>query len=491
MPDFVSIGISVVIIIVIFIVIYFILLKPSSDSADTAVTTIQSNINALSNILSEQNINVKDITENIIPKMQSTLRKSIEDLSSTVDTKNTAVAKLIDDLKTATANLSTSSTQYGTDISSIKTNLGTLQTNLDNLVKSQAIDIKSLKDKDIAFDTLLKSQADEIKRLKEKDIQFDEMMKSFKASEATDTATMKASIDQILGTKFPNLTKTIDDLIAQKSLDIEALKQRFPQLENSFSNVQNRTNANVEGLQRQLEENSKSDKRYQDYVNVINKYIDNAMAIPEISDRVKQTIFTNLKQPTSFPKPPNGDYLLEFLNLTDDQERTNYLNEHFKKFTGCEVRSEWGGSLYGYSDIMVFKQLVAKNDDDAYEYLLLFFIPAELYIRRNEDGMFIKRTDKSYSPVDNIFSFLPPFNQGQMDSIILILEKLGMPPLTKNPDDTYSYSYSNTKTAVKQAFKNYLFDCENWQTQMGRVFCKDMPRLMDYMKNSTCDSRRL
>jgi hypothetical protein len=469
MPDIVTIFAAVVVAVVIVIAIYFIILKPSSDSA---VSLIQKNIDLLSKTLSSETlINFKDITGNIIPKMQTEINKSISDLSSTVNMKNAEVAKLIADMKTATANLSTSTT---TEIKSLKASLATLQTSLDNLIKSQAVDIKSLQDKDMSLDALLQSQADEIKLLKQKDIQFDEMMKLFQASEATDTATMKASIDQILDTKFPNLTKTIDDLIAQKSLDIEALKQRFPELETSFNNVQDRTNANVEGLQRQLQANSKNDRRYQDYVNVINKYIDNAMAIPEISDRVKQTIFTN----------PKKDYLLEFLNLTDDQARTNYLNEHYKKFTGCEYKSDWHG-LYNYVDLMVLQQLFAKNDDDAYEYLLLLFLPSSLF-RRNEDGKYLKDTGKSFDPANNSFS-ITFYSDWEMNKTILGLEILGMPPLTKHADDSYSYSYSETKTAVKQALKNFLFDCENWQTQLGGNFCKDLPNLMEDMKRATCE----
>lgn len=485
MPDIVTIFAAVIAAVLIVIAIYFIILKPSSDSA---VSLIQKNIDLLSKTLSSETlINFKDITGNIIPKMQTEINKSISDLSSTVNMKNAEVAKLIADMKTATANLSTSTT---TEIKSLKASLATLQTSLDNLIKSQAVDIKSLQDKDMSLDALLQSQADEIKLLKQKDIQFDEMMKLFQASEATDTATMKASIDQILDTKFPNLTKTIDDLIAQQSLDIVALKQRFPELQTSINSVQNRIDANVQGLQQLLEVNSRNDKRYQDYVNVINKYIDNAMAIPEISDRVKQTIFTNLKRPTSSPKPPNGDYLLEFLNLTDDQERTNYLNEHYKNFTGCDYKPKWPG-LHEYFDSMVLKAFIEKNDDDAYEHLLLFYIPALVY-SKNEDGIYGKNPDNSFDKANNMFlmTFPNDYHQRLLKDITVGLEKLGMHPLTKFPDDSYAYGYPETKRAAKQAFKNFFFDCENWETQMGVKFCSVLPKLMEDIKSSTCEFQR-
>jgi hypothetical protein len=469
LPDITTVIASVVVIVIIFVAIYFTILKPSSDSA---VSTIQSSIDALDMTLSNQNINMKDIKDFIIPTMQATVKKSIDDLSLSMNTKNTEVVKLIDDMKTATANLSTSSNQFGLDIKSIKANLATLQTNLDNLVKSQAIDIKSLKDKDATIDTLLQNQAAEIKLLKEKDQQFDAVIKAFKESEATDTASMKASLEQILNIQFPNILKTIDDLITKETLDTDTLVKRFPELQESIRNLETSTNANVKTLQDQLVANSTSDKQYQGYVNVIKKYIDNAMTIPEISEKVKNSIFKSQK-----------DYFLEFLNLEDDQ-KLNYYKEQYKEFTGCKAEEEH--QFHTFSP-MVFKKLFERNDDDAFEYFLLLVFPRYLYMKYNDDGTLQESPLYKYNKEEKTFYFKPSdaSSRRELELYELALVKLGMPPLTKNTD-SYSYSYANTKAAIIQNFKNYFFDCENWEKLIGfPVRCQDV----SFIKNLAADSK--
>jgi hypothetical protein len=271
---------------------------------------------------------------------------------------------------------------------------------------------------------------------------------------------MKASIDQILDTTIPNLTKIIDDLIAKETLDIDTLSKRFPELESSILNLQNSTSANVKTLQDQLQANSRSDKQYQGYVDVINQYIDNARLIPEISDRVKKTIF---KQ---------KDYGLEYLFLPEGDAKTEYLNKHYNVYTGCTFK---GTSPHQYMDAMVFSKLKSINDDEFFETAWLYIIVANIL---NHPGA-------SFSKEAMTFSLSTP-RETTLQFITSSLVNLKLPPLTIAGPETYTYSYENTKLALITSVKNFIYDCENWGKLQNMEICEFSLRAKTDALVATC-----
>ena len=212
----------------------------------------------------ESGLKSKDVS---IETVQRSIEKSIEILNKTFTDKNTELATLISNLKKASDVFSDTTTKSVT----------ALQGQVNNL--------------QLAFNNFVKSQGDEIKRLDAKDqSNFDILNKKitdFMASEASDTAELK---------------KLISDLVAQEKADFETLSKKFPEITSTITEMKNNSQTMIDNVQKRIDKNDATDSTYNTYVDTINTYIDNALAIPEISDKVKKRIFTK-----------KADRVIEFL----------------------------------------------------------------------------------------------------------------------------------------------------------------------------------
>ena len=245
----------------------------------------------------ESGLKSKDVS---IETVQRSIEKSIEILNKTFTDKNTELATLISNLKKASDVFSDTTTK---SVTALQGQVNNLQLAFNNFVKSQGDEIKRLDAKDQSnFDILNKkitdfmaSEASDTAQLKklisdsvaQEKADLQKKMTGFMASEASDTAELK---------------KLISDLVAQEKADFETLSKKFPEITSTITEMKNNSQTMIDNVQKRIEKNDATDSTYNAYVDTINSYIDNALAIPEISDRVKKRIFTK-----------KADRVIEFL----------------------------------------------------------------------------------------------------------------------------------------------------------------------------------
>ncbi len=470
MPDIASIFISVVIVALLVAALYWFLLKPSGEEVSTNILTIQKSIATLNESLAAQDVDIKDITSNVIPTVQNTINESMDKISNKLstlsiytDSKNDELSKLIKEVKVANEELSKTTTVSATTFTNL---LNTLQVNFDMFVKKQAdafsnlsesqkteiakiytaidtglksrdtsietlqrnieksIEVlnKTVTDKNsefttlisnlkkaqdllsetttkslgtlqttlqgnlntlqVAFDKFVKLQADEIKRLDEKDqTNFDILNKKINDLQASEAAETK------------EVNKLIKDLIAQEKANFDTLSKKFPEISSTITEIKNNSQKMIDDVQKRIDKNDASDTTYNSYVDAINSYIDNALDIPEISDKVKKRIFTK-----------RGDKVIEFLTKiaanTRDGKGRDRFSEVFIRDMNQQLRTlierktgfmlpEINGSVLSISKMYLAKTF-PEVDEDANDIITMI--------------EFISSPEPTYNTVDNTIS---------------------------------------------------------------------------------------
>ena len=332
MPDIASIVISILVAIVIAFLCYWFLLKPSSETVSSNISTIQTSIDELTKSLSSSNVNIKDITSNVIPTLQTTITTSIDaisqklsTLSSNTDAKSAEFTASIEDLKTANNNLTKTTTQ---SITGLQDKIDTLQKSFDNFVTSQAAEIKRIDDKEKTDFSLVKT-----------------LIASLTSKGTDDKA---------------ELLKLIQDLAAQEKADMDTLSKKFPEINSTISQLKDDSQKTIDKIQKQLDSNDANDFKYKSYVDTINSYIDNAMGISEISDKVKMRIFSKKEDKalafikswmSNIALDSNGRPLREFkdqkvFDSLREQWRANIEKKTGYKFTFDSPNANYKASLY-------------------------------------------------------------------------------------------------------------------------------------------------
>ena len=330
----------------------------------------------------ESGLKSKDVS---IETLQRSIEKSIEILNKTFTDKNTELATLISNLKKASDVFSDTTTKSVT----------ALQGQVNNL--------------QLAFNNFVKSQGDEIKRLDAKDqSNFDILNKKitdFMASEASDTVQLK---------------KLISDLVAQEKADFETLSKKFPEITSTITEMKNNSQTMIDNVQKRIDKNDATDSTYNTYVDTINTYIDNALAIPEISDKVKKRIFTK-----------KADRVIEFLTKVATNTREGSkgperfsevfirdLNEQLKTLIErktCRILPVIDPSVLRMS-LMYIAKTFPETDEDANDIITMI--------------EFISSPEPTYNIATNTISG-PVLNMINMESakasIIVALDKNGIP----------------------------------------------------------------
>jgi hypothetical protein len=272
-------------------------------------------------------------------------------------------------------------------------------------------------------------------------------------------------------------SRLIRALIAQEQADLDALSRKFPELSTSIEEVKRDSFRNFDKLHLRLEENQSNDNLYNYYVDTINKYIDDAMTDPEISQKIKKRIF----------KTPDSDYFKQYIKFDTFETRQKYLRNIFTKVTKCVLTTkETVNSGSRILNETISNMLANKeNVDELVE--LIWLMEAG---RHYEAGL-LESSGQSYSggvmPVrydvktnefyrssveDN--QFMTSFDS----NVNKVLTLLGLPPVINS-----RYSYDNTKTAVIQSIKNMVFDCNNWMVKLGQN-PEDCERMNSYWKSA-------
>ena len=492
MPDILTIIIAVVVTIAI---IYFLIFKPSEDATKSNTSLIQSSIDEVRKSIGMQGDYTVDIKDRLIPELQKKINQSIDDLSSTVSTKSSELSKSISDLKTANDALSQSTTL---SVDKLNALLSTLKSNFDAFATSQGDSITKLTDAqkaDIAnvytaidkgmnaqgvaittlqtsiqksidtltgvvttkngeFTTLISNlqKADTLMSKSTTDIQtklnsLQKAFDNFVKTQAEELKRIDGRIDSLTQTGIDDkaaLTSMIKDLITQEH--VEMVEKKFPEIKSTIDQMKTDNQIALENLQRQLNDNATNDIKYNKYVDTINKYIDNAVSIPEISEKVKKRIFS-----------AQTDYFLEYRKLTTNKDRDAYWSKIYEKVTGCTST----GSMFRDMDRIGSMFVNSQNTDEVFE--LLCLVNLKSMIPLPEDNQ-TREPFMKYDENKNQFVLgKDAIDHGVLEPMSVALNLVKMPLISKD----YTYSYDNAKLAFRRIMTYINTDCNNWEKTMN------------------------
>lgn len=477
--------ISILIVLVIIAIIYFMFLKPSSDTVFTNVTdittvvipklqkSIEDSISEVKSSLTSQNVSMKDIKDTLIPSLETKIKKSISDLDSSVSDKNKEFTKSLDNLKKALDKLTETS---GESISGIQLKLSNLEGAFTKFVEVTVADIKRIDDKatkdysildgkitllsdrevreskriDLAIAELGKREVDESSRI-------DRSIKALSDRELGESKKLNELIDRIDKREAED-SRLIRELIAQEQADLDKLKRKFPELTTSIDEMKTDNMRNLDKLRLRLEVNQTNDRVYNSYVDTINRYINNAMTNPEISEKIKARIFNT------------QDYFLEYIKFNTFEERDNYYQEVFAKVANCAVNRTLTikNPFSIINDTITYLLTKKENLDDVLE---LFWVSEAG--RHYEAGLIESSTNQNSSlpglmPIrydvstKEFYAKAGENISSLSNDISKVLNVLGLPPIVN-----VRYSYGNTKKAAIQALKNMVLDCDNWVSTLS------------------------
>ena len=208
-----------------------------------------------------------------------------------LDATTATVTQISDTINTLQKNLSDSDGKYDvlikTTLPGIKTNLQTLLNGVDEKVNSRVTSLSGT----------VKGLPEAVKVLQE----------------LTATLSSQDSVDKVKDTLFKIQTQlnvflekdyinTLNRIIALEAKD-KTVELKFPEIEKALNRIR-----------MELDMNTQKDAIYQDYVNKINKYVDNASNSDRIPNNIKQRIFSS-----------SNDYVKELLALPDNEQMINYV----------------------------------------------------------------------------------------------------------------------------------------------------------------------
>ena len=293
-------------------------------------------------------------------------------------------------LQELTATLSTKDS-----VEKVKTTLGEIQTKLNTFLEKDYINIL---DKIIALEEKDKALEEKDKALEEKDKALEEK-------------------DKIFELKFPEIEKALNR------------------------------------IRRELDINTQKDKRYQDNVNKMNRYVDNASNSDRIPNYIKQRIFAS----------SSDDYVRELLALPGMDQMTQYvmnkLSGRYPCIVGKKKPDIIGAMLGSIIDNNIKSGLKEFIDDD------LEIIWALLYLSSS------KTKDKS------------PFNITDFPKEFLLVMKYY--DIVKVND---TIDYDDVKALFKVAMNSWVYDCKNWTEKLKEIY-KDSDALIPLAqrpKRDTC-----
>ena len=452
----------------------------------------------------ETGLKSKDVS---ISTLQRNIEKSIEVLTKTVTDKNTQFDTMISNLKEANDALSKSTT-VTTD--SLKSLMNSLKKAFDDFSKEQGDTIKTLtetqksdlvkvyaaidtglKSRDVSISTLQKNLEKSIevltKIVTDKNAQFDIMISNLKeADEILSKSTTKSLTN--LQTKLDTLQLAFDTFVKTQASEIKRIddkgKSDYDALNNKMDAMQKKIddkvkaefdtlNSKLATMGTRISDNDSLDAKYNNYVDTINAYIDNAMAIPEIADRVKERIFNTARK--NYEIKENKDELQEYFKLKTREEKSLYVLNKYNSFNICttdkkELQLEDLGRLF--SVILMGSSVNEK----IYEFLWLFTVhnmfPKDMYY---EDGELISKTGIT----ENI--------KTELNRPLAIL---GIPLIT----NLNAYGYLNAKKAVIMSYRNTLFNCNDWSSKIGESLSgpikqngrSDMCNFFEKIKTDKC-----
>ena len=341
-----------------------------------------------------------------ITTLQTSIQKSIDTLTGVVTTKNAEFTTLVSNLQKADTILSKSTTD--------------IQTKLDNLQK--------------AFDTFVKTQAEELKRI-------DKRINSLTQTGIDDKAA---------------LTFMIKDLITQEH--VEMVEKKFPEIKSTIDQMKSDNQIALKNLQRQLNDNATNDIKYNNYVDTINKYIDNAVVNPEISVKVKKRIFNASVK----------DYFMEYRKLTTNKERDAYWSKIYENVTGCTSIGDLEQKQHGDLKKLGAMLLNSQKSDEVIELIFLANLT---------DSILLPEDNKPYEPImvydDNKKQFVLSEDARSENDIYMLSKFLNivkMPLINKD----FTYSYDDTKLAFHRLMTMSVSDCDNFVKKMdiGPHYCE-------------------
>jgi hypothetical protein len=274
-------------------------------------------------------------------------------------------------------------------------------------------------------------------------------------------------------------SRLIRALIAQEQADLDALSRKFPELSTSIEEVKRDSFRNFDKLHLRLEENQTNDNLYNYYVDTINKYIDDAMTDPEISQKIKKRIF----------KTPDSDYFKEYIKLDTSVKRDAYFRNIFTKVTKC-VLTDNTLSIRNQNSSRIINETISNmlgNRENFDELTELFWL---MEAGRHFENGLLESSGQSYqggglpARYDVKTNEFYGYSQNNQDmtsfesDINKVLTLLGLPPIINS-----RYSYVNKKTAAIQSMKNMVFDCNNWMVKLGKN-PEDCERMNSFWKSA-------
>lgn len=335
--------------------------------------------------------------------------------------------------------------------------------------------IKVLSDKDAGESNRINAAVGSLAGREAQDsARLDKLIKELSDREQLESLRLDRAITDLKSRETED-SRLIRVLIAQEQADLDTLSRKFPELSTSIEEVKRDSFRNFDKLHLRLEENQSNDNLYNYYVDTINKYIDDAMADPEISQKIKKRIF----------KTP--DYFKEYIKFDTFETRQGYFRNIFAKVTKCRLTDKTL-SIANQGGSRIINETISnmlgnkENVDELVELIWLMEAGRHYEAGLSESSprggvmpiRYDVKTNEFYrnSVEDN--QFMTSFDS----NVNKVLTLLGLPPVINS-----RYSYDNTKTAAIQSIRNMIFDCKNWLTKLGQN-PEDCERMNSFWKSA-------
>ena len=407
-----AVAIFAVFLVVIVLAIVVGLLWSKNDNSTGKIGDMTASVKTIIETIDQiqKNVTTSDGKLSDVLKDVPALQKSIKGLLSGVagvDGRVTELAKTVQGLPEAVKELqdltATLSTQASVD--QVKKNLSALSTGLHDFF----FRIKALEDRDINLELKLdQMRKDNDKALEDRDIN------------------LKLKLDQMMNDN-------------DKALSI---------------------------IQTDLKANTQQDAIYNEYVNKINRYVNNVSVMKEISNDVKLNIFKLTDYVEELSKFKSDDFMKMSQNMT-----TYLIKQLSRRYPCLEGNDVSKGEVFGKIISTIINSnkksgMTEFNDDD------LEILWSYLYVSNPNNN----------NPIDK-----SPINLNDFPSDFKIYFKYNN--LIKDTDKTIDYNV--VKSEFKKGMNSFVYDCKNWNIKLNEIFkdaiidtCTDLNNMM----NITFDS---